>query len=679
MVVWKLATPDNFFVLLGIFLLVGLLAFSWLISRRVVDCPVLILLGVAIFGIYSLCYLHPYLHTLDWVQDNRFYFTGRISRTGDFHLETVDNKPLEGKVYLSDNVLADRVDTGVQRVRLTATIEWPETDPSFASYLRKRRYLGVLRVHALHDVQPAGGGVKAWPVSLRSYLSAYYRKVAIRWPLSAAFSRALVLGEKQALPGRVLTLLRNFGISHLFVISGLHVGFFYFWLSWIIPDFRPGFRFLILLGGLICYLSLIGWPISAVRAVLMVSLYSFSQLFSRKINRVSLLSGAVFLLLLFDPFVVLRTGFQLTVAAMLGIFAMLPYARWLSGKKFLQLFLLNLGAFFGVAPVVLYHFHYLPTLGVVFSYLAGLLFPFFLGLLAVQNLFLWTFWTFFADHIETLFQRGIAGLEWLFLEWQFTLPVSGISVFTVLLLATALWLVVEPRWPNILRAGGFTAVIVVVFGLILPAARPYLEQSSVAGLPVTYLRTSAGGTVLILPRRVDLDPYGVNQLDYYLRDKGIRGLTTVISDFRRQTFERFGLDFPVQNYVVYWREETDYNQAGISFNFQGPTLHSPFEIIRYNNPPGLQEEGYCPKVLTAHTSSNEVLVTDTDRIGSAFKNHLKTGNWDIRQFSKTPYLKSRRGELTSPGEVQTSVEENLLRMLTTLLNFLDHTTPAEPA
>ena len=160
-----------------------------------------------------------------------------------------------------------------------------------------------------------------------------------------ALLKAMLLGQKNHLSVKIKESYIATGLTHLMAVSGLHVGFIA-WSAFII--FWP-LAFQVLLkyrpewvqsgaakkiAAFFCffpvlfYLLLVGAKITALRAGFMVLVFLFAILVNRERDLFNTLFIAAFLILIWNPEVVLNVSFQLSFAAMTGIlFVMRHFAR----------------------------------------------------------------------------------------------------------------------------------------------------------------------------------------------------------------------------------------------------------------------------------------------------------------------------------------------------------------
>lgn len=183
---------------------------------------------------------------------------------------------------------------------------------------------------------------------------------------------ALLLGERGGLSIETQEAFRRTGTAHILAISGLHVSlaallfyFFFRWLGALVPlahsvgwlRFYP----LLVILPVWAYTATAGFPVSAVRASIMASLFLVSLCVWRKPDLLSVLALAGILILLFEPLALFQAGFQLSFMAVLFLLL------FLRGRKnwFFNLAAVSFVALAGVAPLLLYHFHNVSLFGLL--------------------------------------------------------------------------------------------------------------------------------------------------------------------------------------------------------------------------------------------------------------------------------------------------------------------------
>lgn len=212
---------------------------------------------------------------------------------------------------------------------------------------------------------------------------------------SRGIAKALLTGDRSAVPEDVLEDIRDAGLAHLLSISGLHVGLV------------AGFIFFVIRGGLalfpgialkypikkiaavigllsaFSYALLVGMPVPTQRAVLMTGLVFIAIIVDRSPISFRLVSFAALLIMLFKPEAVVEVSFQLSFAAVICLIAFYEwFYKNLSHKFYGRNSFEKLGLYFlgvvittviaslATAPLTLYHFQHFAVYGVVSNVIA---------------------------------------------------------------------------------------------------------------------------------------------------------------------------------------------------------------------------------------------------------------------------------------------------------------------
>ncbi len=141
-------------------------------------------------------------------------------------------------------------------------------------------------------------------------------------PLDTAdFSSAVLLGDKHALGSDVKNLLRICGLSHISVVSGLHLSI----ISSIALKISrcllrnkylsSGFTILSIIG----FTLLSGCGIPIIRSAIMLIIYSIGTIFPRRSDSLNSIGAAALIILLRNPYVVGDIGMLLSFSATIGI------------------------------------------------------------------------------------------------------------------------------------------------------------------------------------------------------------------------------------------------------------------------------------------------------------------------------------------------------------------------
>lgn len=135
----------------------------------------------------------------------------------------------------------------------------------------------------------------------------------------SGFLTALITGDKTALPTGLYAAFQRSGISHVIVVSGLHISF----LAGIIAYLFGKRTWRSSIPGIVSmffFAALAGNTPSALRAACMCALLLMAPLVKREPDKLTTLSVTLFLLLLPCPYAVTSISLQLSFAAVAGIY-----------------------------------------------------------------------------------------------------------------------------------------------------------------------------------------------------------------------------------------------------------------------------------------------------------------------------------------------------------------------
>lgn len=294
--------------------------------RRLVSPCVLfatILLTAAGFNLFSDFYVKP-LQSSFGDEEHRIVAVlkdeGTFWRGKNFYelkVRSVDGKPQSFKIMLSspDNILCDVGDT----LSFTGILN----SESYGVYLANRCYL-YSSVYSESFVTVEKAETRPpyyYAVRLRDKIrTAFYMELDYD---NAALATAIVLGDNSGFTDEVQDGIRESGLSHVTVVSGLHLSIL---TAMYTHTFGKLFKnkyinifvtFLLVL----FFLCLTGFGKSAVRAALMLMVLMMSRLFNRMGDSVNSLGLAAIITCLINPFAVGDVGVLLSYSATFGIAA----------------------------------------------------------------------------------------------------------------------------------------------------------------------------------------------------------------------------------------------------------------------------------------------------------------------------------------------------------------------
>ena len=187
-----------------------------------------------------------------------------------------------------------------------------------------------------------------------------------------AIATALLVGQSDELDPDLNKHYAVTGTLHVLSVSGLHTGLLY-WIILILTQplkkvYGGNHLISILTIGLLWSYALItGLSPSVLRAVVMFTLIAVSRPFGLRSNMYNTLAASAFILLLSDPWLITRIGFQLSYLAVLGIVWIHPLILrlWEPSSRMVfsgwNLTSISIAAQLTTLPITLLNFHQLPA------------------------------------------------------------------------------------------------------------------------------------------------------------------------------------------------------------------------------------------------------------------------------------------------------------------------------
>jgi competence protein ComEC len=163
-----------------------------------------------------------------------------------------------------------------------------------------------------------------WQVFFRKIFDEFLHTITIgveNKKIEYGIMSGMLTGYRQGIDKSSRVLFNGLGISHLFAVSGIHMGIFAVTIDFFLKVMcvSKKFRTIPILILLTFYVNAIGCSPSSVRALSMVAFYYISYLLGRKPTVLSALTNSALFHVLYDPFVVFNISFLLSYAVVAGI------------------------------------------------------------------------------------------------------------------------------------------------------------------------------------------------------------------------------------------------------------------------------------------------------------------------------------------------------------------------
>lgn len=399
-----------------------------------------------------------------------------------------------------NNPVAPRRLKAGERWRFTVRLKPPHgtANPDGFDYeawllTRNIRATGYVREHT----QPEKLGHGAWPLDRLQALRDRVRDSigqALKDHPRAGVIVALAVGDQGSIPHENWRVYNRTGTNHLMSISGLHITLFAVLIGGMIHAFwrrvprlvlrLPARRAALLAGWLAAlgYTLLAGFQIPAQRTLFMLTVLIAGLWLQRDPRPFSLLSLALFVVLLIDPWAVLAPGFWLSFGA---VAAMMWAGQGLVGRsgKIATWTRAQVAVTLALAPALLLLFHQISLISPLANALAIPVVSWGVAPLALAGMVVTPLL-----HLAAGLMQGVeTALQWLSaFSWaSWSLPVPTVTAI-VLSLAGVIWLLapgLPARW-----LGGF---------MFMPLLFPPVEMPRPGTFEAEVLDVGQGTAVLI--------------------------------------------------------------------------------------------------------------------------------------------------------------------------------------
>ncbi len=215
-------------------------------------------------------------------------------------------------------------------------------------------------------------GIKQHALNMRQRLIALLSGAGLQGN-ELGLASTLVLGYKNHIDAELKQAYMCAGAMHVLAVSGMHVGIVCMMLEFLLAllgaNHYKRLKQVIIVALLWAYAFLTGLSPSVMRATVMFSCVAVGRIFDRSISIYNSLAFSAICLLMYDPSMLFRAGFQLSYAAVIGIVSLQPLiVKWLpiSDKNRIiyylwQLTAVSIAAQVATFPFCLYYFDYTPT------------------------------------------------------------------------------------------------------------------------------------------------------------------------------------------------------------------------------------------------------------------------------------------------------------------------------
>lgn len=336
---------------------------------------------------------------------------------------------------------------------------------------------------------------------------------------SEKYVKTFILGDTSGLNEKVKQAYREIGISHLFAISGMHVGIFLFILNKILKKFK--YKNLIIFLFLLFFLFLTNFSESLLRVIMFLFLSWINKRFKFGIKNETLIVLTFCALVFLNPYLIYNVGFIFSIVI---TFFIILSSSLLTQKNYVKkTFFMSVICFLASIPILAFSFFKINLLSVIYNVIFVPLISFLYFPLAMV--------TFIFPIFDEAYYYLTNILEWLVLNLYkiklLTLIVSKPNIIIIILYYVLLFLSIKKNKKFII----FFLIILI----INVNSRFFINNPE-----ITFLDVGQGDSIVfILPygKAFLIDTGGVyknegaivnNKTIPYLNSRGISKLEMVI-------------------------------------------------------------------------------------------------------------------------------------------------------
>lgn len=245
----------------------------------------------------------------------REVYTSNSFYTYELDIDTIDGEKVNAgmTLFTYEHIFSEPYD----KLEFTTLL----TEGNYGTELSKGLYLRAYELFEpeIKVTSPERKPLMYHIINLRCKLrTALYMELS---PDTASFSSALFLGDKHSLSADFKALLRTCGLSHIVVVSGLHLSIISALMT---KYYKLIFKNRFLCAGciilsIIFFALLAGFGFPVIRSAVMLIIFTVGTLVFRRSDSINSIGAAALIILLFNPYAVGDVGMLLSFSATLGI------------------------------------------------------------------------------------------------------------------------------------------------------------------------------------------------------------------------------------------------------------------------------------------------------------------------------------------------------------------------
>lgn len=178
------------------------------------------------------------------------------------------------------------------------------------------------------------------------------------------YINAFILGNKDNINKEVYKAYQNIGVTHLFALSGMHIGLISTIYLKIVKRTNIYLKYTMLNIILLIYGYIVNFPASIKRCLLFFLLSSINKVFKLNISTLKIFAYTVITNILINPFIIYDTGFQFSICTVFGI---IYCSKEITGNKITKSIKLSIITFLFSLPITLSSFYSINILSIIYN------------------------------------------------------------------------------------------------------------------------------------------------------------------------------------------------------------------------------------------------------------------------------------------------------------------------
>ena len=296
------------------------------------------------------------------------------------------------------------------------------------------------------------------------------------------YIKTFILGDKNNIDYEVFSNYQTLGVTHLFAISGMHIGLFTLVIIFILKKLNLKentalFIAMIIIG---IYGALTGFPASIRRAYILFLLVSINKIFNFKAKTFNLLILTIIINIFLNSFIIYDIGFLYSSVTTAGLIISSAYLK--NGNYFIKLLKVSVIAYIFSMPITINNFYEINLMSpinnlFIVPLVSLVIYPLSLAIFLFPNL----------SFIFNLSINLLQFIESLLIKINvFTIAIPKLSLIFIIIYYILLLLIILKRKMKL--------IIVILMMLIFQITLPYFDKNSY----IYFLDVGQGDSCLII-------------------------------------------------------------------------------------------------------------------------------------------------------------------------------------